>query len=136
MLSRRTFLTSSAVMTTAGLVGLPAFAADTKTLQVYVDGDTNISDWWNNILKPAFEAANPGWTFNVTITRGVGDGNATIAQRALAAMQSKSDPQVDYFEEFDPADVAGSIEAGLWTNLTVDNVPNLKMVNPAAVEAA
>ena len=136
MLSRRTFLTSSAVLTAAGLVGLPAFAADTKTLQVYLDGDTNISDWWNNILKPAFEAANPGWTFNVTITRGVGDGNATIAQRALAAMQSKSDPQVDYFEEFDPADVAGSIEAGLWTNLTADNVPNLKMVNPAAVEQA
>ena len=134
MLSRRHFLTSSAVMTAAGMVGLPVLAQDMKTMQVYIDGDTNISDWWNNILKPAFETANPGWTFNVTITRGVGDGNVTIAQRALAAMQTKTDPQVDYFEEFDPADVAGSVEAGLWTNLTTDNVPNLKMINPAAVE--
>lgn len=132
MLSRRQFLATSAAATAFAATG--AAAQDMKTLQVYIDGDTNISDWWNNILKPMFEAANPGRTFNVTITRGVSDGNRTIAERALAAMQTSTDPQVDYFEEIDPAAVAGTIEAGLWTEVTTANVPNAAMINPAAVQ--
>jgi putative spermidine/putrescine transport system substrate-binding protein len=132
MLNRRNFIISTAAMPL--VLGTRVHAQDTKTLQVYIDGDTNISNWWNDIIKPAFEAANPGYTFNVTITRGVGDGNATIAQRALAAMQSGTDPQVDYFEEFNPENVEGSIEAGLWTEVSTDNVPNLSMINPAAID--
>ena len=133
MLSRRQFLASSAAVT--ALAATRVMAEDKKTLQVFIDGDTNISDWWNNILKPAFEAANPGRTFNVTITRGVADGNTTIAERALAALAAKADPQVDYFEQIEPQGVAGSVEAGLWLEMTDANVPNLKLVNPAAVEA-
>lgn len=132
MLSRRQFLATSAAAAT--LVSTRVSAADIKTLQVYIDGDTNISDWWNNILKPAFEAANPGHTFNVTITRGVADGNRTIAERALAALEAKADPQVDYFEEIEPAAVAGSVEAGLWLETSEANVANLKMINPAAIQ--
>lgn len=132
MLSRRQFIASSAIA--SALAATRVMAQDMKTLQVYIDGDTNISGWWNDILKPAFEAANPGLTFNVTITRGVADGNGTIATRALAAMQTKSDPQVDYFEEIQPAAVAGSVEAGLWLAMDESNVPNLKLINPAAVE--
>jgi putative spermidine/putrescine transport system substrate-binding protein len=132
MLNRRHFLVSAAAMPIA--ISTAGFAADQKILQVYIDGDTNISNWWNDTIKPAFEAANPGYSFNVTITRGIGDGNSTIAARTLAALQSKTDPQVDYFEEIEPAAVDGSIEAGLWTELTADNVPNLKMINPAAVQ--
>jgi hypothetical protein len=45
MLSRRSFLTSTAALAAAGLTGVPAFADDKKTLQVYIDGDTNISNW-------------------------------------------------------------------------------------------
>ena len=130
MLNRRSFLAATAVLPLASL----ARAEDMKTLQVYVDGDTNISDWWNNILKPAFEAANPGLSFNVTITRGVAEGNLTIAQRVMAAKDSGTDPQADYFEQFEPADLAGSVEAGLWTNVSAENVPNFAMVNPLAIE--
>ncbi|MCX7302517.1 MAG: extracellular solute-binding protein [Rhodobacterales bacterium] len=132
MLNRRNFIISTAAMPL--VLGTRAYAQDTRTLQVFIDGDTNISNWWNDIIKPAFEAANPGYTFNVTITRGVGDGNGTIAQRALAAMQSGTDPQVDYFEEYNPEDLEGSIEAGLWTAVSTDNVPNLSMINPAAID--
>lgn len=134
MLSRRSFLAATAVVPAFGLTGF-AKASDMKTLQVFIDGDTNISDWWSNILKPAFETANPGWSFNVTVTRGVADGNLTIAQRVLAARQSGTDPQADYFEQFEPEDLAGSVEAGLWTEFSTANVANLSMVNPAAVEA-
>lgn len=132
MLTRRHFIVTAAAV--PALLGTRSFAQDLKVLQVYTDGDTNISNWWNDILKPAFEAANPGYSFNVTITRGVADGNGTIAQRALAALQAKADPQVDYFEEFEPESVAGSVEAGLWLEMTSANVPNLAMINPAAVE--
>ena len=107
-----------------------------KTLQVFIDGDTNIPDWWNNILKPAFEAVHSGRSFNVTITRGVADGSNNIAGRVLAAMQTKTDPQVDYFEEIEPASATGTVEAGLWLAMDEKNVPNLKMINPAAVETA
>ena len=132
MISRRNFLVSSAAVPL--VLGTRAFAQNTKTLQVFTDGDTNISNWWNDNIKPAFEAANPGYTFNVTITRGVGDGNGTIAQRALAALQSKTDPQVDYFEEFEADSIAGSVEAGLWLTVDEKNVPNLKLINPAAID--
>ncbi len=132
MFNRRQFiLTAAAVPVVASA---PAFAQDRKILQIYTDGDTNISDWWNNVIKPAFEAAHPDLTFNLTITRGVGDENTTIAQRVMAAMQSNTDPQADYFEEFDPEDVEGSIEAGLWTSFDATNVPNLAMINPAATD--
>lgn len=132
MLTRRHFLIATAV--TPAILGTRSFGQDRKVLQVFIDGDTNISNWWNDTIKPAFEAAHPDLTFNVTITRGVGDGNGTIATRALAALQTKSDPQVDYFEEIEPASVAGTVEAGLWLPMTVENVPNLKMINPAAPE--
>ena len=133
MLNRRQFLVSSAALPVA--IGTAAYGQDTKTLQVFIAGDTNISNWWNDIIKPAFEVAHPGYTFNVTITRGVGDGNGTIAARALAALQSGTDPQVDFFEEFEPATIEGSIEVGLWLEMTTANVPNLAMINPAAPQA-
>jgi putative spermidine/putrescine transport system substrate-binding protein len=133
MLSRRHFMIATAV--TPLVMARASFAQDIKTLQVFTSGDTNISNWWNDSIKPAFETAHPGHTFNVTITRGVGEENAAIAKRALAALQSKTDPQVDYFEEFEPATVEGSIEAGLWLEMTTQNVPNLSMINPAAPEA-
>jgi putative spermidine/putrescine transport system substrate-binding protein len=133
MLNRRHFIITAASVPL--VYGTTSLAQDRKVLQVYTSGDTNISNWWNDSIKPAFEAANPGYTFNVTITRGVGDENGAIAQRALAALQSKTDPQVDYFEEFEPESIEGSVEAGLWLEMTTTNVPNLSMINPAAPEA-
>jgi putative spermidine/putrescine transport system substrate-binding protein len=133
MFTRRHFMIATAAV--PALFGKASFAQSTKTLQVYTSGDTNISNWWNDSIKPAFEAAHPGYTFNVTITRGVGEENAAIAKRALAALQSKTDPQVDYFEEFEPATVEGSVDAGLWLEMTPENVPNLSMINPVAPEA-
>ena len=132
MITRRNFMIATAV--TPALMATASFAQDTRTLQVFIAGDTNISNWWNDIVKPAFEAAHPGLSFNVTITRGIGDGNNTIAQRAMAALLSGTDPQVDYFEELEPASTEGSIEAGLWTEMTPANVPNLALINPAAIQ--
>jgi putative spermidine/putrescine transport system substrate-binding protein len=131
MLDRRHFMGVVAGAPFAFAIGAAA-AQERKTLQVYIAGDTNIQNWWNDVIRPAFEAAHPDLTFKVTVTRGVGDENGAIAARALAALQTKTDPQVDYFEEFDPSSLKGSIEAGLWVGFDDKNVPNLAMVNKAA----
>lgn len=57
MLSRRHFLIATAAAPAA--FSTRAFGQDQKVLQVFIDGDTNISNWWNDIIKPAFEAAHP-----------------------------------------------------------------------------
>ena len=58
MWSRRQFLATTVATTAFAATRLAAQAM--KTLQMFTDGDTTISDWWNNILKPMFGAANPG----------------------------------------------------------------------------
>ncbi len=67
------------------------------------------------------------------ITRANG-GNATVAQRVIAAVQQKADPKVDYFEEFDPRDVPGAIEAGAFEKLDATKIPNMKLANPLGLE--
>jgi hypothetical protein len=34
-------------------------AQEPTTLNIYVNADTNITDWLSNIVAPGFEAANP-----------------------------------------------------------------------------
>ena len=72
MLLRRHLRTATAAAPAA--FATRSVAQDHKMLQVFIDGDPNISNWCNDTIKPAFEAAQPGLSFNVTITRGVSDG--------------------------------------------------------------
>jgi putative spermidine/putrescine transport system substrate-binding protein len=75
---------------TAAASALPRLAlAQTATLNMYTNSDVNISDFWSNTIKPAFEALNPGVSINVVIARE-GGGTGAIAERALAALQSGS----------------------------------------------
>ena len=53
-----------------------------------------------------------------------------IAERALAAMQTKADPHADIFEEYDPRLPKGAIEAGLWTDFSKAGLSNYSPVNP------
>jgi putative spermidine/putrescine transport system substrate-binding protein len=131
MLNRRKILIAAGAAPIAFAVG-PVAAQERNVLQVYIAGDTNIQNWWRDVLKPQFEKAHTDLTFNVTVTRGVANANDTIAERVLAAFQSKTDPQVDFFEELDPRGTKGSIEAGLWQSFDATNTPNLAMGNPAA----
>lgn len=118
----------------AGMVLLPrmAFAAP-GVIDWYTSSDTNILDFWTNIVKPKFEAANPGVTLNL-VDAGDGAGQLAIADRALAAMQTGTDPQADYFESGDPRLPAGAIEAGLYVNLKEAGLSNWSKVNPLAID--
>lgn len=120
----------------AGMVLLPrmAFAAP-GVIDWYTSSDTNILDFWTNIVKPKFEAANPGITINL-VDAGDGAGQLAIADRALAALQTKTDPQADYFESGDPRLPAGAIEAGLYVNLKEAGLSNWLKINPLAIDTA
>src|SRR4029078_8770325 len=76
----------------------PAATGDKKVVNVYSDGDTNISDWFSNVVKPAFDKASANNVLNFVNVRGVGDGTKAVAERALAALQTNSDPQAEAFD--------------------------------------
>jgi putative spermidine/putrescine transport system substrate-binding protein len=116
-------LFASALVLAAG--ALSVHAQSPKPIYVYIDGDTNISDWWTNTVKPGFEAANPDQQVVITIVRGVGGGNADIANRALAAMATGADPQVDFFEQIDTNAQKDWQAQKLFVPITPDNVPNI-----------
>jgi putative spermidine/putrescine transport system substrate-binding protein len=103
-------------------------AQDRTPIYVYTDSDTNISDWWTNVIIPAFEAEYPEYEVILTIVRGVGGGNGDIAARALAAMETGDDPQVDYFEQVGVEAQPEWLEAGLFLEITEENVPNIANV--------
>ena len=120
---------SACTPVTAPTAAAPAATATTAppatptVVNFYTDSDTNISDWMSNVIGPAFEKAYPQYKFKVTIVRGIGNGDADIADRALAALQTNSDPQVEVME-LDSAGRPDLIKAGLWQPLNATTVPN------------
>jgi len=117
------------VMLASNMVGVRA--QDKEILNVYIDGDTNISDWWLKTIIPAFIKKYPQYLVQVSITRNAGN-NSLIAQRALAALQTGADPQVDYFEEFETFNYPELEKAGLFLEINETTVPNSKNIIKAA----
>ena len=133
--TRRIFIQGAAGTGAAFMLGGHlAFAAENR-VDLVSASDSNITDWLTNILKPKFEAANPGYELNVISATGTGGGVDVIADRAYAALQAKKDPQVDFFEEFDPRLPPGP-ESGLWTKFGADNVENYGHINKVAIDTA
>ncbi|WP_395814835.1 extracellular solute-binding protein [Devosia sp.] len=118
----------------AGMVLLPRLSfAEAGRIDWYTSSDTNILDFWTNIVKPKFEAANPGVTLNL-VDAGDNAGQLAIADRAVAAMQTNTDPQADYFESADPRLPAGAIDAGLYVNIKEAGLSNYSKINPLAID--
>jgi putative spermidine/putrescine transport system substrate-binding protein len=116
---------------TVSALGLTVVRAQEKiTLNIYVNADTNISDWLSNIVTPGFEAANPKYKLNIVIARNT-DYTALI-DRMIAAKETGSDPLVDVVEGIDPANFTkATLDAKLWVNFSKDNIPNYDNLNPA-----
>lgn len=133
-MKRRTFMMSAAGAA-AGLALAPrmSFAAP-GTIDWYTSSDTNILDFWTNFVKPAFEAANPGIKLNL-VDAGDNAGILAIADRAMAAKQTGTDPQADYFETANPLLPAGAIDAGIYVNLAKAGLSNYSRVNPLAIQS-
>lgn len=132
-MKRRAFMLSVGG-TAAGMVLLPRMAfAEAGKIDWYTSSDQNILDFWTNIVKPKFEAANPGVTLNL-VDAGDAAGQTAIGERALAAMQTKTDPQADYFESADWRLPAGAADAGLYVNIKEAGLSNYSKINPLAFD--
>ena len=133
-MNRREFMLTAGAVAGASMLPRMAFA-EANRIDWYTGSDQNVLDFWTNTIKPKFEAANPGITLNL-VDAGDSAGLQAIAERAMAAMQTKKDPQADFFEEFDPNLPAGGIQAGLWTDFSKASLSNYSKVNPLAIETA
>ena len=111
------------------VASLPANAQAPSVVNVYSSGDTNITDWLSNQIKPAFEKANPQYTIHFVNDRATGD--APIVARTVAALQTADDPQVEVMD-VDPRDFPDAVKADLWYKPTVADIPNLANVSKAA----
>lgn len=100
ILQRFVRLTCLVALMMFGLGIVAVNAQEPTTLNIYVNADTNISDWLSNIVTPGFEAANPKYKLNVVIARNA-DYTALI-DRMVAAKEAGSDPLVDVVEGIDP----------------------------------
>jgi len=129
---RELMLSASALAASATLLPRLAYA-DPNRIDWITSSDQNIMDFWTNVVKPKFEAANPGITINL-VSGGGGAGTQAIAARALAALQTHKDPQVDFFEGLDTRLPKGGIEAGLWTDLSKAGLSNYSKINPLALD--
>ena len=127
-MKRRSFMITAGAA--AGMTMLPKMAfADANRIDWYTSSDQNIIDFWTNIVKPKFEAANPGVTINL-VDAGDGAGLQAIEARALAAMASKADPQSDFFEGAEARLPAGALDAGLYVDFSKENLSNYSKINP------
>jgi len=134
-MKRRAFMISAAGAA-VGITLLPrmSFAAE-GVIDVYFTSDQNVIDFWTNVVKPKFEAANAGITLNL-VDGGDGAGVSTIADRAMAALASGTDPQADLFEGFDSRVTIDGIAKGLYVDFETAGLSNYSKVNPLAFDIA
>jgi len=131
-MNRRELLLAGSAL--AGATMLPTFAfAKEGQIDWYTSSDQNITDFWTNIVKPKFEAANPGITLNL-VDAGDSAGLQAIEARALAAMSAKADPQADFFEGSDARLPPGALEGGLYVDFSKENLSNYSKLNPLAAD--
>ncbi|HEX7405336.1 MAG TPA: extracellular solute-binding protein, partial [Candidatus Nanopelagicaceae bacterium] len=105
-------------------VGVPSSQAASKTIQVYISGDTNVQDLWVNTLIPAFKAANPGYDANVILDlHGVHDAQETAKITAAYALHKDAGADL-----IDGGFVQQLGSAGLLYKGTKVLIPNLSTV--------
>lgn len=132
-MKRRAFLMSVGG-SAAGFVLLPQIAsAEAGKIDWYTSSDQNILDFWTNVVVPKFTAANPGLSVNL-VDAGDNAGAIAIAERAMAALQNKADPQADFLENYDPRLPKGAMEAGLFVNIKEAGLSNYSKINPLGID--
>lgn len=133
-MKRRDFMLAAGVAAGALILPRMSFAAE-GVIDVYFTSDQNVIDFWTNVVKPKFEAANAGITLNL-VDGGDGAGVSAIGDRAMAALASGADPQADLFEGFDTRVTVGGIDAGLYVDFETAGLSNYSKINPLAFDIA
>lgn len=102
-----------------------------KTVNVFISGDTIIQDLWQKSLVPAFETANPGYTVNVTLDLH-GAHDAQTMAKLTSATAAKQDPGMDLV---DGAFIPSASQANLLTKVSTKSLPALSGISKSVVEA-
>jgi putative spermidine/putrescine transport system substrate-binding protein len=125
---------SAAATTTAAAAAAatsaPAKAGGNVTLHLYVGGDTNIQDLWNNSLLAAWNKANPNTQVQLIFSEH-GTGDQASYDKLAAAQQAKKPTDVDLFEGDTLLQQGG--EAGLFEKMDASKVPNITKTDPKVV---
>ncbi len=129
-MKRRQFMITAGAVAAGAALSRTAWAEQGR-IDWYTGSDQNVMDFWTNYIKPPFEAANPGATINL-VDAGDSSGLQAIASRALAAMDSNTDPQADFFEGFDARLPVGALDKGLWVDFSKAGLSNYDKINPLA----
>ena len=64
-MKRRDFIIGAGTAAAALAIASRAAYAAKGQIDWYTSSDQNILDFWTNVIKPKFEAANPGTTINL-----------------------------------------------------------------------
>ncbi len=110
-----------------------AGAAAPVTLNVYIDGDTNIFDLWSKSLLPAFTQRYPQYRTNMVALLH-GQGSQGVLDKLLAAKNAGRTTDVDLWET-EPSFVQQGIPNDLWVKLNTDILPALSRVPVQKLEA-
>jgi putative spermidine/putrescine transport system substrate-binding protein len=133
VMNRREFLITSSAA--AALLAAPRFAAPAeKTIDLYSGSDTNIVDFWNNIVRPAFETAHPDVALKVT-DAGDNTGLRAIADRALARPPDQDRSAGRHLRNLRSTPAEGWIDAGLWVKFSAENIEGFDRVNPLSADS-
>jgi len=110
-----------------------AAAAAPVTLNVYINGDTNIFDLWSKSLLPAFGKRYPQYRANMVALLH-GNGSQGVFDKILAAKRAGRTTDVDLWET-EPSFVQQGMADGLWVKLSADMLSNLSKIPPQKLAA-
>ncbi|GAA2198630.1 extracellular solute-binding protein [Sinomonas flava] len=105
--------------------------AGSKTVRVFISGDTNIQNLWEKELAPAFEKANPGYKVQVQIDLH-GEHDAQTLAKLTSSVEQKKDAD---FDLVDGGFVAKASGAGLLEPMDTGKVAALGDVPADVVKA-
>src|SRR5262245_65709036 len=90
-MSKRSFraLALTGLLLVLALGVFSSHAQEQSVVNLYSSGDTNITDWLQNTIIPAFEAQYPQYKVQFTNSRAAGDD--PIVERAMAAKETRSE---------------------------------------------
>jgi putative spermidine/putrescine transport system substrate-binding protein len=112
-------------------VTAPSSHAGSQAIQLYISADTNIQDLWVKSLIPAFTAAYPGYTVNVTFDLH-GDHDAQETAKITAAAVLHKDPGVDLIDGGFTTQLG---LAGLLWRPTPGLIPNIRNIGKSVLSA-
>lgn len=125
-------LTACAPVAATGTSADASSGGDGTSLTVFISGDTNVQDLWDNGIIPAYEKENPGVTVNTTIDLHGEHDQQTVA-KLTTATEAGDDPGYDLI---DAGFVTSSAaQAGTLLDIEADTVSGLADVPETTVAA-